>query len=422
MSRVLHSAALLFFVAALAFAQDVSERREIAIFALESRGYSIPEGALNLVDDQIKDVFSGLGRFDVVGMSYRLTTGSVNDFITKVREVKERDLVLPETVKLGQEAFTEADFNKLVGSFIVVIPSMNLFEVNRIEDGRYRCSIGSSFSFINVAQYRNISQFDIRTSGTGDSPQTAVRDAADDISRQLTFEIRSIPEFQIKSGIIDTMGSEAVIEFGANMGVRIGDEYAIVRPRILPSGYEIREETGLLIVKDVKDEISIAQIIYSAGKPRLGEQVEEIPRLGFDSSAYLHTVLDSGTPVVAIGVKQSTTRGFYGFHPFIGVELPIFLNAEGYSPGLLVNLLAGGDLNWYLWRFQFATAAAVGFGGGNLESDGDGFRVTHIGGRVQISASYLLTRDFKVFVDVGYAAWFGTNMVNESGTTFRDFC
>ena len=37
------------------------------------------------------------------------------------------------------------------------------------------------------------------------------------------------------------------------MGVRIGDEYAIMTSRILPSGHTVTDRTGLLIVKEVKE-------------------------------------------------------------------------------------------------------------------------------------------------------------------------
>src|SRR6056297_2150118 len=109
-------------------AQEVSEKKDIAVFKLSYADYSIPNGALGLVDQSIQNVFIELGRFNIIGMNYRLQSNDINAFIDKIREMKEADVEIPEEVRLGQETFTEADFNKLVGSFIVVVPVMSYYK------------------------------------------------------------------------------------------------------------------------------------------------------------------------------------------------------------------------------------------------------------------------------------------------------
>ena len=409
--RVAAVVAALCVATAGAVGQQVSERKDIAVFALSYARWGIPSGALALVDEQTKEVFINLGRFNVLGMSYRLEESSIDEFIQKIREVKEQNVEIPETVRLGQEAFTEADFNRLVGSFIVVIPTVTFYESRRNENGDFRVDLKTSYTFVNVEKAETIDHFEISTTGSGESLQRAISAAAEGIAPKLQYELRGIPEFQLRTGIIDVSRGNVLLEFGRNMGVQRGDEYAITETRILPSGHEVTDEIGLLVVKDVDQEISYAKIIYSSRRPQVGDQLEEIPRLGFDTNAYVHTIFgvqDQQLAVSgAIGVRQSTSRGFYNLRPFIGIEVPFGITSSLGLAGLTANLYGGGELNWYLWRFQLVPAAAIGLAGAIPLRETDSFSVSHVGGFVQMTGSLLLTRDFRVAVDLGYAAWFG---------------
>jgi hypothetical protein len=417
------------FVAASVFGQEVSQKRDIAVFSLSYARWGVPQGALTLVDDEIKDVFINLGRFNVLGMSYRLEAEGIEEFIAKIREVKERDVELPETVRLGQQAFTEADFDRLVGSFIVVIPGVSFYESGRTDSGGFTAELKVTFTFVNVEKADAIGYFDIETTGSGESLQQAVKDAAEGIPAELQFELRKIPEFQLKTGIIDVNRGNVLLEFGTNMGVARGDEYLITETRILATGHAVSDEVGLLIVKDVEEEISFAKVIYSSRRPQIGDQLEEIPRLGFDTAAYAHVIVDPAGDGVygAIGVRQSTSRGFFNFRPFVGIEIPFGVTGLLGTDGLTVNLYGGGELNWYLWRLQFVPAAAIGIAGAiPLGDDEESFSVSHVGGLVQISASYLVSKDFKVGIDLGYAAWFApgaalsyTGLLAGAGVTLK---
>ncbi len=395
--------------------QEVTEKRDIAVFGLEYEQYRVPPAALAVVDGQIRDVFVNLGRFNVIAMSYTIETASVSEFIQKIREYKERNVEIPETVRLGQEAFTEADFNRLVGSFIVVIPSVSFYETKRNDSGDYRTELETSFTFVNVERAETMSFFKIATSGTEETVQESVREAAEGIAPQLTFELRSIPEFRLKTGIIGVERGTVLVEFGRNMGVQRGDEYVIVEPRVLASGHTVEDEIGLLVVKDVEQEISYATIVYSSRRPRIGDQLQELPRVGFDTSGYVHliygedatSVTPGPTLMGTFGVRQSTSRGFYNFRPFVGLEIPFSISGDVELSGFTANIFAGGELNWYLRRLQFVPAVALGIGGNVPKSDEEDFSISHVGGFAELTISFLISRDFRVFVDAGYSAWFG---------------
>src|SRR5690606_16352229 len=139
-------------------AQEISQRKDIAIFALNYYGAPpttdtggsvelkanaktgevslklqgsgsqetdrVFQQALGSIDSQIRQVFSGLNRFNVIGLPQRLTDGDVQAFIDTIRQFNESNAEIPEEVRFGEVAFTEADFNRLVGAFYVVIPSV----------------------------------------------------------------------------------------------------------------------------------------------------------------------------------------------------------------------------------------------------------------------------------------------------------
>ncbi|MBN1686787.1 MAG: hypothetical protein JW852_09040 [Spirochaetales bacterium] len=409
--------ALFLGFAGVGAAQDITEKKDLAVFSLSYYQWQVPGGALSLVDSQIRRVFTGIGRFNVIGMEYRLDSAGIDEFISKIKEVKEREIELPETVRLGQEAFTEADFNRLIGAFILVVPVMKSYELVRLDRNDYTSRIEVSFNFINVETAEAFGYFTVDVDARADTGSMAVRLAADRIAGELVYKLKSVPEFQLKTGIIDVRGRQVLLEFGTNMGVRIGDEYAIVTDMVLPTGHVTSEETGLLVIKEVKEEISTATLIYADRKPSIGDQLREVPRFGFDTGAALRTVfarnlLSSTDAVMMIGVRQSTSRGFLTYRPIVGVDFPFSLLGYVRLPGLMVNIYGGGEMVWYLRRFQMVPTAAIGIGGSVPLHEEESFQVSHAGGFVEVVMSYLFKRDVRVQLNLGYSGWFGLSALS----------
>jgi hypothetical protein len=215
------------------FAQEVSEKKEIAVFALSYYDWKVPSQALGMVDEQIKNVFVNLGRFKVLGMNYRLAGNDVNAFIAKIREFKEQNVEIPEEVQLGQEAFTEGDFNQLVNSFIVVIPVMSYYNLSVDEDGDHKAEIRTGFTLVDVRNIETMAYFTVETDGFSSNAAEAVKRAVDEIPLKLQYEIRKIPEFQIKSGVVDILSrSKVVIQFGEDMGLKMGGKRCSLLKRL----------------------------------------------------------------------------------------------------------------------------------------------------------------------------------------------
>ncbi len=384
------------------FAQEVSEKKEIAIFKLSYTDWNMPNEALGMVDQSIQNVFINLGRFNVIGMSYRLKAKDISAFIKKIKEIKSSNIQVPEKVRLGEETFTEADFNKLAGSFIIVVPVVTYFDLKTDDTGTYAAEMETSFTFIKVDEGRAIASFSIKTTGTDETGKGAVRSAVDDIPLQLSYQIRKIPVFQLKTGIIDIMGQDVILELGRNMGVKLGDEFRIMNTLVLPSGHTVERSSGLLVVKSVDEDVSTAQIFYASRKPAVGDQLKEVPRLGFESVLYADYI-NAYKPVFAVGIRQILTRGFFSMRPFAGVEVP--LGVKDFIIFFPVNAYLGGELNWYIRRLHITPSAdiAVGMLIPIDKEVQDHVLYSSLGGHARLTVSFMVSDSLKIFAEGGYA-------------------
>jgi len=401
------------FIVTTVSAQVVSERKEIAVFKLSYYRFDIPNAVLGGIDEEIRSVFINLGRFDVVGLTQRLEEGDLNEFIDKIKMYKEEQVEIPEEVQMGKEFFTKADFDSLVGSFIVVVPAVANYVVARLDTEEYQINIKTSFSFVNVEEGRTFAQAFVDTQGKDENVDLAIKDALDAIPMQLTFEIRKIPEFQLKTGVIEVRGSEIIIELGRDLGLKAGDEYVIVSGEILQSGKALTRENGLVVIKEVSDEVSVAKIIYARPGPQIGDQLQEVPRFGMDTTPYVHLAkgaLYNRDTTILIGARQAVSRGFFGFRPLVGIEVPLIANIAAALP---VNIYLGGEYDIYFGRFQLVPMAGLGVGMAYLwylkyadVPEDKRFFLTHVGGIAGVTANYLFHKNFRFSVEVGYMNWF----------------
>lgn len=393
------------------FGQVVSKKQEIAVFSLGYYKSNIPADVVGNIDEEIKGVFINIGRFDVLGMTQRLESEDVNVFIDNIKAFKEENVEIPEEVQMGKEFFTAADLNRLIGSFIVVIPSVTNYSREKLDNGEYRAAVKTTFTFLNVETAKAFAHATVETEAQDESLSKAVASAINRIPLQLTYEIRKIAEFQLRTGILEVSGSEIIMELGRDLGIKKGDEFVIVTSRVLDSGKTLTQEKGLVIIKEISEEVSIGKIIYAKGGAHVGEQLNEVPRLGFETAPYVHIVRDKdlkSEPIVIIGLQQTVLRGFYDFRPIIGLEVPLIANIMW---GIPFNFYIGGEWNNYLGRWQITPMAAVGIGAAYLwylpdDAKDYAFIFTHLGGKAQLTISYLVNKSIKFVFEGGYLHWF----------------
>lgn len=423
---------LAFAAAAMLPAQPVvSEKQDIAIFALGYYGWSIPTQALASIDGQIQKVFADLGRFTIIGVSQRLSSGGLSSFIDIMKQAKQKTFVMPEKYQFGEAFLTEAEFNKLVGAFIVVAPVVTEFNsFYNTKNLQWETSLKTSVTFIDVASGGSVIAIkSVSSTGTDKQNQfKSISSAIDSIPGQLQYEIRSIPQFQINTRILSSSGSKVRLQLGANMGIRKGDEYTIIQKATV-EGFDDSREAGLIVIADVGQEVSTGEVLYSGVKLGKDTQLREIPRVGTELDLYLHSVGGLFVP----GLRMTASRGFYGFRPLASIQIPVSLMSSFLIVEIIpVNVLIGGEFALNMGRLSVAPNASAGLSYYHVTTIGintDTDFLSHIGAQAGGRISYLFNRNTRAFVDLGIEYWLAmTNLFgNESyggamfgaGVTFK---
>jgi hypothetical protein len=390
---------------------EISQKQDIAIFSLGYYGWNIPYQALGSIDGEIQKVFSDLGRFTILGVTQRFTSSDINSFIDAVKRSKQSDFVMPEKFQFGESFLTEGEFNRLTGAFIVVVPVVVDFNsYYDIKNLHYQTTIKTNITFIDMAAGGSVLAIKtVESSGSHDTNQNeSIQSAISSIPPQLQYEVRSIPQFQINTRILSVSGSTVKLQMGSDMGIKKGDEYAIIESAKV-EGFDDSRESGLIVVKEVSREISTGEVLYKSVKLGKDTQLREIPRLGSDFDLYLHSIGDSSAASLLPGIRATASRGFYAFRPFVAAQIPVglitsFLIVEIFP----VNALIGGEYLINMGRLSFAPSAAFGISYYSVTSPWvttDTEFLSHVGIQAAFRVAYLLGRNSRVFADLGYESW-----------------
>ena len=387
---------------------EVSTKQDVAVFALGYYGWFIPPQALGTIDLKIQQVFSNIGRFTVFGTAQRLSSGGLQQFIDALRQAKQANFVLPEKYQFGEAFLTKAEFERLTGAFIVVVPVVTNFAV--FWDGKaktWQCNITTGITFVDVAHDAAvISVESIETSASDKKNQNnAVMSAINAIPAQLEYRIRSIPQFQINTRVLESKGAMVKIQLGSNMGIKKGDEYAIIEKQNV-GGVEDSREAGLIMVTDVSQQISTGRGLYSDDQVGINTQLKEIARQGADFDLYFHSSGGEALP----GFRVTASRGFYPLRPYMAAQIPV-----SYAFGFLsvtvipVNAIVGAEYMIPIGRLHLAPYAGLGITYIYLSEAVTGYTNTnylsHLGFQAGGRVGYLINRNTRLFVDVGYDYW-----------------
>ena len=408
-------AAVLFAAPLAAATPTVSEKKDVAIFALGYYGWAIPLETLGSIDIEIQKVFVDLGRFNILDYTERLSSGGLQQFIATLKKAKEANFVMPEKFQFGEAVLTEAEFNKLVGAFIIATPIVSEFNSRYNSDkSQWETDIKTNVTFIDVGAGGSVLGIaEVKTSGSDkDNQNKSISSAISGIPMQLQYEVRKVPAFQISTRVLAASGSEIKLQLGQNMGIKKGDEYSIIVGETV-EGFKNESEKGLIQIKDVGSEVSTGRVVYSSIKLTKDVQLHEIPRLGIDAEGYFH--LAGGTPLP--GFKATMSRGFYGFRPYGAVQIPVSAVSTyfGFFSVIPVNVIVGGEYNLYMGRFTLTPYGGVGASYARvvtpIKSSDTTDWLSHIGVQAYVRASFLFTRELSVFGEAGLEYWLTMNDV-----------
>jgi hypothetical protein len=393
-------------------APTVSEKKDVAIFALGYYGWAIPQETLGSIDQEIQKVFVDLGRFNILGYAERFSSGGLQDFIATLKKAKEASFVMPEKFQFGEALFTDAEFNKLLGAFIVAVPVVSEFNsAYNTRATKWETSIKTNVTFIDVsAGGTTIGVAEVNTTGTDESNQLkSISDAIEGIPMQLQYEIRKIAAFQINTRVLTVSGGEIKLQLGQNMGIRKGDEYSVIVGGMV-EGFKDEREAGLVQIKDVGAEVSTGQVVYSSVKMTKDVQLREIARMGVDAEPFVHILLGADRTIVP-GIRMAVSRGFYGARPYAAVQVPLGQIWSAFTVFVVpVSVVVGGEYEAHMGRLTATPYAGIGasylYVSEAITGLSDETNIfPHIGAQAYVNLSYLVTRNMRIYADVGGEFW-----------------
>jgi hypothetical protein len=214
------------------------------------------------------------------------------------------------------------------------------------------------------------------------------------------------------------------------MGIQRGDEYSVIVGGMV-EGFRDDRETGLVVIKDVGAEVSTGHIMFNQGKLAKDAQLREIPRLGLEAAPFFHVLAGMKLDVLAsdspgtnymIGLRVPVARGFYDFRPYAAVEIPINgIRGVLTAFAIPINIIVGGEYNVYLGRLALTPYAGVGGSYVYLTEvitqssrDTKDEFLFHVGAQADVAASFLITRDLKVYAEAGVEYWVSTSWLYSS--------
>jgi len=401
-------------------AATVSEKQDVAVFALGYYGYNIPLETLATVDAEIQGVFVNLGRFNVFGAAERFKAADVQAFIDTLKRMKENNTPLPDDLKFGDVQMTQALYDKLFGAFVVVIPTIVDFNSQfNSRANQFETTLKTSVAFINVATGSTFGFANITTSGSSRETQyKSIKQAMDGLAPQLTFEIRKIPAFTLNTQVLQVRGGEVKLQLGRDMGVQVGDEFAVIEKSEI-AGFSDDREDGLILIKNVGAQISTGTVLYAGKTLGEGAPLREIPRLGADLVPYLRYLsyfepVNGNSGSVIVGARAVASRFFYNVRPQLGFQM-------SFDPDLWLPLAVYGGIEYDIFIRRLTLYGSASFGAAtnvvfklvedavedmtNTEDDDTFF--SHYGIVANAGISILITRDIKIYAEAGMEYWFG---------------
>jgi hypothetical protein len=283
-------------------AAEVSQERDIAIFGISTDGSAVPSDVLTYTESSIGNEFIKLKRFNVLGYeTYRLDAGDVEEFVERVRELQAEKAKKEGTYdeKFGTVVITGEDFDRIVGSVLIVIPSFADYRetVKRVpifgDDDflyftrSYTVNVAIDLTFLSVSTGTREEAIRLSGSGQDQNLSSATRKAVDNAVSNLSFRLRQVEAFRLRSGVVRVQGDRIFFEQGSNIGVRPGHEYEVLTKQEIGSTGRITQiPTGLVRVKKTYPELSEARIVYRQAPITEGDQLAEVARWGMGVSVY----------------------------------------------------------------------------------------------------------------------------------------
>ncbi len=456
MKRLTAAAILFVLSAGLIFSAEVSERKDVGVLPVYS-SYNIPDAAYRYFDDMLISTLSSMQRFRVVGYQYRLDNNSAEDFIRKIQELKKQALNEDPRymdADLGIVVIPASEMKKLVNSFFVFVPSITGYSTTeydvevKVKKGKevqiriereYKASVTISVKIITA-------EGNLMKTYTASSETTSRRSAIDAYQKGVntsisgvSYFLRNVEEFKIKSQVLKVEGNQVWMELGGNLGIYPGYEFALQSQVKVLDRFTEKVDTGLVRVNAVGQQYSTATVIF--GYPRVGDQLVESPMGGGRFNIYVGAfpmgLASEKTMTISFGNYTNISKfaqssyvadlgvrfeGEIGYGGLLAFNLGVLLNdpfgyyidfGGGYEIYLgAMSISFGADLSMigmykYLDTFQFNYTTDIE---GTLFPRDQNVTMSLIGftfgAKPKATMNFQLSRNFKIRLTAGWALYF----------------
>jgi hypothetical protein len=335
-----------------AAAKDGTEREGIAVFSLECSDLDVPPEAIGRADRAIRGIFSGLGRYRVIGMAQSLTAEEASALAEEITEARRGPGADRSPRRFGEAEFTEAEFGRLVKASLAAVPLMSALESSFDEaEARWETEVKAELLL-----------FDLDSGGGALGLVEVEVSGFDEADRELSI-CRAIEALPL------------LLQSELGEGARL-----VELPRL---GVDLEPYLRVLV-----------------GRP---------PDLAIDPRAEL------GASVLA-GLRVPVARGFHGLRPYAAVQVPAAgVRGYGPAFVFPLDLLIGAEYRLGAGRFSLVPYCGAGIGfvyasetirGGSADSSKS--VAPHLGGQAYLHLALLASRDVRLFVELGGEYWKST--------------
>lgn len=373
------------------------------------------EQSFSDVNEMIRQVFVNRRRYNVVEERFSIDAETVDEFVRVLAGYRTDSVEVEEGVQVGHQVFTEEDLHRLAGGKYVVYPAVNYYRVELTRDAAYRVEIQVAFAFNDVEKTRLFERFNIVATGSGDTLVKAISSAVSNIGNLLESRIRTVPEFQIESGIADLVGRRILIGLGRTMGVQVGDTFLILSD-LQSDASQSTDETGLIYVTDVRADFSFGIPIYAKQQPQVGDQLQVVPQRVMETEVFggvqvLEITEDSdNTAMIPVtGLKFTAARGFFPIRPVVQLEYPFtfvnneFSTSEGSFLGATIGV--GAEYLYIHRRLRIAPYFLLGGTAGRYLDGSAMVVLSHLGVGGGLRLGVQASRNIVMYIEPGIAAY-----------------
>ncbi|MGI9255849.1 MAG: hypothetical protein ACR2PY_02825 [Salinispira sp.] len=262
-----------------------------------------------------------------------------------------------------------------------------------------------------------VADIDLKTIGYSPSEEGALKQAVDELSAHIRVALagsRALPGRQ--TAIVETFEDKVIIS--SRSAVAVGNEYKV--RRLVHNGINSDwEDIALLRVREVREEYSIANVIFKESPLLISDYLQQLPRSPLSIYPHVAGSFNLTTGILdrlSAGVKMALSTGVYDFRPLLDFTFLFSLVEEEGQEPFSVSAGIGAEYNVFLERFTIVPSVLIGL---NSQFPDSGFQFANLQSSLQLAVSYLFPgayENVELYLEGGYVLRFALD-VSVAGTS-----